>query len=263
MEFKDQVILVTGASRGIGRATAVAFARQGAKVIINYLGQDAKAQETLNQVQAAGGQGWLFKADQSKLDEVDAMVARIEVEIGPIAVLVNNAAAISRVSFLDLSLEEIDRVINTNVRGLFYLSQRVAACMAERHKGSIVYVSSIGARLAVASRSIYIASKGFMESLTRGMALDLAPYNVRVNAVSPGVIATDGLLDGMPDQAVQAALQAYVPDGRFGRPEEIASGILFLASEAASYINGALLPIDGSLSAREAGFPYQRQSPGA
>lgn len=255
-EFLDQVVLVTGASRGIGKAAAIAFAQRGARVVINYLGQDAKAKDTLNQVEAVGGKGWLYRVDLSQLDEVEKMVEQVEQEIGPISVLVNNAAAFNRDPFLDVSVEELDRVWNANVRGLFYLSQQVARYMSRRRKGSIIHVSSIGARLAVMNRSIYCASKGAMESLTRCMALDLAPYHIRVNAVSPGVIRTDGLLDGMPDPAMQEALQSYVPGGRFGEPEEVAHAIVFLASDVAAYINGAIIPVDGSLGAREAGFPY-------
>jgi NAD(P)-dependent dehydrogenase (short-subunit alcohol dehydrogenase family) len=258
-EFADQVVIVTGASRGIGKAAAIAFAQKGAKVIINYLGQDAKAKDTLNQIEAMGGKGWLFRVDLSQLDPVEKMINQIEQEIGPIHVLVNNAAAFNREPFLDISIEELDRVWNTNVRGMFYLSQLAARPMAARQKGSIVHVSSIGARLAVMNRSVYCASKGAMESLTRCMALDLAPYHIRVNAISPGVIRTDGLLDGMSDPSLATALEAYIPGGRLGEPEEVASVIVFLASEEARYINGAIIPVDGSLGAREAGFPYKSQ----
>lgn len=257
VEFEGQVVIVTGASRGIGQATAVAFARRGAKVIINYLSNDLRAQETLEQIEAFGGQGYLYRADLSNLDEVQKMVNYVETEIGPISVLVNNAAAFNRQPFLEITLEEMDRVWNTNVRGLFYLSQLTAHCMAARRKGSIIHLSSIGARLAVASRTAYCASKGAIESLTRSMSLDLAPYNIRVNAVSPGVVRTEGLLDSMTDPAVQARLESYVPMTRFGEPKEVADAIVFLSSDSARYINGAILPVDGSLGAREAGFPYK------
>jgi 3-oxoacyl-[acyl-carrier protein] reductase len=254
--FSDQIVLVTGASRGIGQATAVAFAREGAWVIANYHRDEAGAQETLARIEAQGGRAALVRADLSQLSEIDDLVEKSESEIGPIQVLVNNAAAFNRDPFLGVTVEEMDRVWDTNVRGLFYLSQQAARRMAGRQQGCLVHVSSIGARLAVASRTAYLASKGAIESLTRGMALDLAPHRIRVNAVVPGLIRTEGLLDSMPDPAMQASLQAYIPERRFGEPGEVAEVILFLASEAASYVNGALIAVDGGMGAREAGFPY-------
>lgn len=258
-EFLNQVVLVTGASRGIGKATAVAFARKGTRVVLNYLGQEGKAKETLSRIESEGGKGWLYPADLSRLEDIEKMVDEIEQKIGPISVLVNNAAAFNRESFLDVPIAALEQVWNTNVRGTFYLSQKAAQKMASRQSGCIIHVSSIGARLAVMNRSAYCASKGALESLTRCMALDLAPYHIRVNAVAPGTIRTDGLLDSMPDPDISARLESYIPVGRFGEPEEIASAILYLASEGARYINGAIIPVDGSLGAREAGFPYQSQ----
>ncbi len=254
--FADQVVLITGASRGIGRATAIAFAREGAKVVINYRADEAGAQAALAQIEAAGGRGWLERDDIGQPAEVDQMVEKVESDVGPLRVLVNNAAAFNRDPFLDVTLEELDRVWRTNVRGLFYLSQLAARRMVDRGGGCIIHVSSIGARLAVKSRTAYLASKGAVESLTRAMALDLAPHNIRVNAVVPGLIHTEGLLDSLPDPVWQAELAAYIPDGRFGEADEVANVIAFLASDAARYIHGALIAVDGGMGAREAGFPY-------
>jgi len=254
--FSDQVVIVTGASRGIGQATAIGFARENARVVINYHLDEAGAQQTLTQIQALGGRATLLCADLGQLLEIDRLVGQVESQIGPIDVLVNNAAAFNRDPFLEVTVEELDRVWNTNVRGLFYLSQQAARRMARRRQGCLVHVSSIGARLAVASRTAYVAGKGAVESLTRAMALDLAPYNIRVNAVVPGLIRTEGLLASMPDPAQQAALAAYIPGGRFGEPGEVADVIMFLASEGARYVNGALIAVDGGMGAREAGFPY-------
>lgn len=255
--FSQRVVLVTGSSRGIGRATAAAFASEGARVIVNYRSNDAAAQETLSQINIAGGLAWLMRADISHPDEVRQLVENIEHEVGPIDVLVNNGAAFYRHPFLDVDLDELDRVWGTNVRGLFYLSQVVAREMAARHHGAIVHVSSILARLAISERTVYCASKGAVESLTRAMAIDLAPYNIRVNAVSPGLIRTKALLDGMPDPMLQAEIQKHIPSGRFGNPEEVANAILFLASDEASYVNGVVLPVDSAHGSREAG-PIQK-----
>ncbi len=154
---------------------------------------------------------------------------------------------------LDVELDEFDRIWAANVRGLFYLSQIVARSMAVRGRGAIVHVSSILARLAVPERSAYCATKGAVESLTRAMALDLADTGIRVNAVAPGLIATDALLAGMPDPELQAAVQRHIPGGRFGRPEEVARVIVFLASDEAHYVNGSVIPVDAGLGGREAG----------
>lgn len=256
----DQVALVTGGSRGIGRAAAVALAREAASVVVNYHSDEAGAEATVAQIKAEGGRAISLRADIGQLDEIDRLVEQVEQVIGPIHILVNNAAAFNRDLFLDVTTEDLDRVLGTNVRGLFYLSQQTARRMAPRRQGAIIHVSSIGARLAVMSRTAYLASKGAIESLTRGMALDLAPYNIRVNAVVPGLIRTEGLLAGMPDPAKQAALAAYIPMQRFGEPSEVAEVILFLASAAARYVNGALIPVDGAMGAREAGFPYLPQA---
>jgi NAD(P)-dependent dehydrogenase (short-subunit alcohol dehydrogenase family) len=186
--------------------------------------------------------------------DVDRLAAAVHTTIGPVSILVNNAAMIDRSSFLDVSLEQFEAVWHANVRGVFQLSQRIAADMVARGTpGVIVHVSSILARLAVPHRTAYIASKGAIEALTRAMALDLAPHGIRVNAVAPGLIATEALLAGMPDPEVQAAVQSYIPGGRFGRPEELMAAILFAASPEASYLNGAILPVDAGLGGREAG----------
>ncbi len=251
--FEGQVVIVTGASKGIGQATAVAFGRERARVVVNYLSDEAGARETAAQVEAGGGQALLVQADVSQPADVERMVAAAETELGPIRVLVNNAAAFNRQPLLDVTLDEFDRVWATNGRGLFYLSQCTARQMTGRRQGSIVHVSSILARQLIEARAAYGASKGAVESLTFAMALELAPYNIRVNAIVPGLIRTEALMAGLHDPARQAAIQQYIPTGRFGTVEEAAAVILFLASDAASYVNGALIPVDGGLGVREAG----------
>jgi len=253
-DFFDQVVIVTGASRGIGQATALAFARQGALVVANYGKDEAGAQETFEQIDRAGGRCWPVRADLSQAGEVERMVDWVEGEVGPIQVLVNNAAVHSQGDFLTAPLDEFERVWGANVRGLFYLSQLVARRMAERRRGSIVHISSILAQVVIGGVTAYAASKGAVESLGRAMAIDLAPYNVRVNVVRPGLIRTKMLLDTMPERSLQEDVQRYIPGGRFGDPEEIAQTILFLASGRASYINGAVIPVDGALGVRESGL---------
>ena len=252
--FQDQVVIVTGASKGIGQATACAFAREGARVIVNYRSDDAGAQETLAQIEQGGGQAWLYRVDISQVGEAEKMVSEIEQQVGPIRVLVNNAAAFNRQPFLEVPLDELDRVWATNVRGLYSLSQQVARRMAARGQGAIVHISSILAQLTVPGRTVYCTTKGAVESLAKAMAIDLKPYNVRVNVISPGMIRTEALLSGFSPE-LQAAVQSYIPGGRFGEGEEVAQAILFLSSDAASYITGVVLPVDSGLSSREAGPP--------
>jgi NAD(P)-dependent dehydrogenase (short-subunit alcohol dehydrogenase family) len=250
--FEGQTVIVTGASQGIGQATAIAFAQEGAHVIINYLSSKAGAQETLTAIESEGGQGTIVQANVGNLDDCQQLLEAAEA-VGPVSVLVNNAAGFNRAPFLEVDIAEFDRVWNINGRGIYYLSQLAARKMAERKQGSIIHVSSILARLAVPQRTVYCASKGAIEALTRAMALDLAPYNVRVNAVSPGLIETKALLAGFPTEERLNNVRQYIPSNRLGEPEELAQAILFLASKEASYINGIVLPVDSALSVREAG----------
>ena len=252
--FEADTVIVTGASRGIGAATAVAFAAEGARVAVNYRRDEEGARETAATIAAAGGTAEVFQADVGDVADVDRLARSVESAFGPVSILVNNAAMIDRSSFLDVSLDQFEAVWHANVRGVFQLSQSVARRMIDRGiPGVIVHLSSILARLAVPNRTAYIASKGAIEGLTRAMALDLAPHGIRVNAVAPGLIATEALLAGMPDPDIQAAVQSYIPGGRFGRPEELMAAILFTASPEASYLNGAVIPVDAGLGGREAG----------
>ena len=249
--FEGDTVLVTGSSRGIGAATAKAFAAEGAKVAVNYRSDSDGAADTRRAIVEAGGTAEAFQADIGDEAAVARLAAAVEAALGPVSILVNNAALIDRSAMFDLSLDAFDTVWQANVRGLFQLSQLVAAGMVERGRGAIVHLSSILARLGVANRCAYIASKGAVEGLTRAMALELGPKGVRVNAVAPGLIATEALLAGMRDPDVQAAVQRHIPEGRFGRPEEITAAILFAASPEASYLNGAVIPVDAALGARE------------
>lgn len=251
--FEGQVVIVTGASQGIGQATAVAFAREGAHVIINYNATEAGARETLAAIDADGsGAGTLVQANVGRPDDCRRLFSAAEA-VGPVSILVNNAAGFNRAPFLEVPLEELDRVWAINVRGLFYLSQLAAQKMAQRRRGSIVHVSSILAQQAVPRRTIYCTTKGAVEALTRAMALDLAPFKVRVNAVSPGLIETQAMLAGFPGEELVNEVRQHIPSKRFGQPDELAQAILFLASDEASYINGTVLPVDGALGVREAG----------
>lgn len=251
--FAGQAVIVTGASRGIGQATALAFARCGGLVVINYRSDASGAQETLALIEQAGGQAAIIQADVGIPADVERLVEEAESQVGPIGVLVNNAAAFKYSHFLDIPLEDFDSVMATNVRGVFYLSQLAARRMAERRRGAIVHISSILARQLIPTRSVYSSSKGAIESLTRAMAIDLIPLGIRVNCIAPGLIRTVALTGGFSSPEALAAVEEHIPGGRLGEPEDLADAVVFLASDLARYVNGVVLPVDSGLSIREAG----------
>ena len=245
------VVLITGASRGIGAATAKAFAAQGHPVAINYRNDEASAENVLREITQKGGQALLAQADVADAAACERVLAQINRALGPVSILINNAAQFDREPFVNVNTADAQRVLNANVLGPFVLSQLVVrGLMARKAGGSIVHISSVLAQHAFETRSIYIASKGAIESLTRAMAIELAPHHIRVNCVAPGLIATEALMAGLPDDA-RAATEALIPFGRLGEPSEIADAILFLASDAARYITGVVLPVDGGVAARE------------
>jgi NAD(P)-dependent dehydrogenase (short-subunit alcohol dehydrogenase family) len=181
------------------------------------------------------------------------MAEWVEDEVGPIGVLVNNAAAFERSFFLETDEAGFDRSFDVNVRGVFFLSQVVAGHMVERKSGVIVNLSSVLAQEAVPHRTVYCATKGAVESLTRAMALDLAGYGIRVNAVAPGFVNTEALRKGLPGDAFLRRIEGYTPLSRLGQPLDVAQAVVFLASERAAFITGQVLNVDGGITAREAG----------
>lgn len=248
--FADQVVVVTGASRGIGRAIAEAFGREAARVIINYREDASGAEETRRRIEAGGGKAAVIQADVSKAADVHRLVDQVEADLGPIEILVNNAGVVVRKTFLQTTEADFDWQFGTNVKGVFLMSHAVATRMITRRRGNIVNVSSVDGAVAEENRAIYVASKGAVSMLTRGMALDLVSYGIRVNAIAPGVITMDiPAADRYPDFA--ASLDAWMPMKRLGRPEECAGAVLFLCSEEASYITGHVLAVDGGFGVRQ------------
>jgi NAD(P)-dependent dehydrogenase (short-subunit alcohol dehydrogenase family) len=248
-----RVVVVTGASRGIGRGIALAFAQEGDRVVLNYRADRAGAEEGRQSIQDAGGQAWLFQADVGQPEDGRRLVDWVESEIGAIGVLVNNAASFDRSHFLDVEEAQYDRSFEVNVRGLYFLSQAAARRMVKRGSGVIVNLSSILAQEGVPNRTVYCATKGAIESLTRAMALDLAGHGIRVNAIAPGFIDTEALRAGLPGDGFVQRVESYTPLDRLGRPADIAGAAVFLASEQAAFITGQVLNVDGGITAREAG----------
>ncbi|HRY05086.1 MAG: SDR family oxidoreductase [Hyphomicrobiales bacterium] len=245
----SKTILVTGGSRGIGRAVAILAGKRGWRVAITYVANDAAAQETIAAVEAAGGKSLAIKADAAKLDDVALAFDATEKAFGAVDGFVNNAGIATQVSKLaDKDPQEIARLVEINVLGALYGAREAARRMSKSRGGKggvIVNMSSAAARLGMPGEGVdYAASKGSMDTLTYGLSKELAPEGVRVNAVRPGMIATDiHAAMGAPDRAER--LGKTVPIGREGTADEVAEGVVWLLSDEASYVAGAVLDITG------------------
>ena len=241
--MRGSVALVTGAQQGIGRATAIALAREGADVALNYLDDEAAVQDVAEACRGHGGRMIAVKGDVSRRADVDAMMSRCIEAFGRIDILVNNAGVFPRVKFVDMTDEDWDYLIDINLKGGFLCAQAAARHMIAAGRGAIINLSSgalRGAKLGVH----YSASKGGVVSMTRAMALELAPHGIRVNAVAPGLTDTAQPRYEYSDSELEALGRA-LPLGRLGKPEDIADAIVFLASSKASFITGQTLHVNG------------------
>src|SRR5438046_2607758 len=243
-DLNGKVALITGASSGIGRATAEAFAECGASVAINYHQNETGAEAVRAKIKAAGGKAVAIQADVTRAADVEELVQRAVNDLGPIDILVNNAGSlVERLKILELTEERWDEVINLNLKSAFLCCRAVAGSMMERKTGAIINVSSIAGRNGGALGSIhYSAAKGGLITFTKGLAKELAPFGVRVNAVSPGVIDTR-FHEEFSSPEMMKGYVAGIPLGRVGTPTEVAEVICFLASDAASFLAGETIEI--------------------
>lgn len=245
----DNVIVITGASRGIGAATARLAAREGYRICINYVSDDQAAQRVLAEVRELGAEAIAVKADVSVEDEIIQLFQRVDAELGPVTALVNNAGTIGQKSPLEQMSEfRLLKLMKTNVVGPMLCSKHALLRMSTRHGGqggSIVNVSSVAARLGSPNEYVdYAASKGALDTFTLGLAKEVADQRVRVNGVRPGYIFTDfHALSGDPHRV--SKLESSIPMGRGGQAEEVAEAIIWLLSDKASYSTGSFIDLGG------------------
>ncbi|MCL2336898.1 MAG: SDR family oxidoreductase [Firmicutes bacterium] len=244
MRFKEKVAVVTGGARGIGKAVALQLAREGAMVnIIDTLASELT--DVVNQINANGAEARGFIVDVSKSSQVKEMAEEVISVYGRIDTLINCAGILIASPIIDCKEEDWDKVLNINLKGIFLCSQAVGKHMINQKSGSIVNISSTGGISPSVGLSAYSTSKAGVSMLTRQMAMEWAGYNIRVNAVCPGPIATHVLDRAYEEPVKRAARAASIPLNRFGTPEEVAKAILFLASDEASYITAENLLVDG------------------
>lgn len=244
-ELSDKVVLITGGSRGIGRACALAFAQERARVVVAYAGNEAAARETVEAIERAAGFGRAVRLDVSDTAACAQAVEEVVKDQGRLDVLVNNAGVAIDGLIMRFKDEDWDRTIDVNLRGTFAMSRAASKVMMRQRSGSIVNLTSVIGEMGNGGQSAYAASKGGIISLTKALARELSPRNIRVNAVSPGFIETD-MTAGIPPEAREKML-TIIPAGRLGTAEDVANAVVFLASAKAAYITGEVLKVNGGM----------------
>jgi len=245
MILGGKVALITGASRGIGRAIAIRLAAEGAKIAVNYAGNTAAAEEVKAAIEQSGGTAMLIQTDVSDAVAAAEMVARVHEEFGGLDILVNNAGITRDTLLLRMKDEDFDTVINTNLKGVYACTKAAAKLMTKQRSGRIVNLTSVVGEIGNVGQTNYAAAKAGVIGFTKAVAKELAPRGVTVNAVAPGFIDTDMtavLKDNIREKIVEG-----IPLGALGKPEHVADAVLFLVSDAASYITGQTLNVDGGM----------------
>lgn len=242
----DKVAIVTGASRGIGREIALCLAEKGASVVVNYAGNEKKANEVVDQIKSMGQDAIAVQADVSNSEDVAAMVKATIDTYGKIDILVNNAGITKDTLLMRMKEEDWDSVINTNLKGVFLCTKAVSRYMARQKRGKIINISSIVGVVGNVGQANYVAAKAGVIGLTKSTARELASRNVNVNAVAPGFITTD-MTDTLKESLKQEMLKS-IPLARFGEAKEVAKAVVFLASEDSDYITGQTIQVDGGMA---------------
>lgn len=244
-KLEGKVAVVTGASRGIGRAIALKLADDGAKVVVNYSGSQAKAEEVVARIQENGGEAIAVQASVSQSEEVTALIDTAVKTFGSLDILVNNAGITRDNLLMRMKEDEWDDVLNTNLKGVFLCTKAVSRQMMKQRAGRIINISSIVGVAGNAGQANYVAAKAGVIGLTKTTAKELASRNILVNAIAPGFIETE-MTDQLPEELKQGML-TQIPLAKLGQPEDIAKAVAFLASDDANYMTGQTLHIDGGM----------------
>lgn len=247
MKLKGKVALITGGSRGIGKAIALGMAREGADVAISFRVNRKGAEEVIGKIKLMSRRALAIQADVSKVENITTMVEKVYSEFNRIDILVNNAGIGILGSLLDTSEEEWDKVLDTNLKGVFFCSQAAAKKMIKQRSGKIINMGSINGIVAEANQCSYNASKGGVHMITKSLAIELAPYNINVNALGPGFILTEASEKDIADSKIREEYLKNIPLGRFGVPEDVVGAAIFLASEDSEYFTGQTLYMDGGI----------------
>lgn len=245
MLLEGKVALVTGASRGIGKAIALLLAENGADVAVNFAGSTAAAEVVAAEIEKMGRKAILVQGDVSQTEVCAEMVDKVVKELGHIDILVNNAGITRDTLLLRMKEEDWDAVLNTNLKGVFNCTKASVKYMAKQRSGAIVNISSVVALMGNAGQANYAAAKAGILGFTRSVAKEMAARGIRVNAVTPGFIKTD--MTSVLSEKVVAAMEASIPLARLGEPDDIAKAVLFLVSDNAAYITGQTLHVDGGM----------------